>query len=98
MVMNTIKDISKVIKLFQELSLPFLVVVNQFDRVDEDEREAFQNSIRRERDTICPGVDVFFISAKTPHANRQDWDRLVNALTPPPPPPYSSNNQSQPEV
>ncbi len=77
MIKSTIKELSKVVRLLDELKLHYDIVVNKFDEVEADEQESFKNQIWDEiKDLQLKGVDnVWFVSAKNPQ-QFPDWFKM----------------------
>jgi len=65
---STIKEMSKVVRLLDELKLHYDIIVNKFDEVEADEQESFKKQIWDEiKEFQLKGVDnVWFVSAKNP--------------------------------
>ncbi|KAJ6641589.1 putative GTP-binding protein EngB [Pseudolycoriella hygida] len=78
----TLKEMSKVFRLLDELSLKYDIIVNKLDAVILEERESFKEKIRKEvSDLGLKGVEnIWFVSAKNPD-QFPDWLKLVDTLT-----------------
>ena len=78
----TVKQMKKLINLFEYLELSYDIVVNKFDLIDVDGRKAFQAKIRKE--VKLPEWKhlhrVWFISAAQP-GRLPDWLPLMDRLT-----------------
>ena len=81
LVVNTIKEQTKLINLLHKLSLPFFLIVNKIDLVPAEEVDSFKAKIARERDTYCPGVPVYLVSAKSKASSAVEWAKLVAELS-----------------
>ena len=75
----TVKENSSLIRLLDANGLNYTIVVNKFDKLDEDERDKFQNQIRSEINHMdFKGVEnVYFLSAKQP-SMFPDWNKMIN--------------------
>jgi small GTP-binding protein len=80
-VINTIKEQTKLIHLLQKLNLSFFIIVNKIDHVQPDELEHFQKRIRNERDQFCAGANVYFVTAKNKTACKTEWKKLLEELS-----------------
>lgn len=78
----TVKQVKKLINLFEYLGLSYDIVVNKFDQIDVDGRQEFQDKIREE--VNLPEWKhlhrVWFISATQP-GQFADWLQLIHHLT-----------------
>jgi GTP-binding protein EngB required for normal cell division len=78
----TVKEMSKLLRLLDALNLNYDIVINKFDSIEADEREAFLNQILGE--TLggqFKGVrNVWCVSAQHPE-QFPDWLQIVNYLT-----------------
>ena len=81
LIQSTIKENSSFMKLLDAVGLRYTIVVNKFDRIDDDEREAFQNQIRAEINGLdVRGVkNLYFVSAKKPNMF-PDWMKMLTDL------------------
>jgi GTP-binding protein EngB required for normal cell division len=79
---HTIKENSKMMKLFDQINLHYDIIVNKFDLVDEEEQTPFREQIRREVKTLELKQlnSILFLSVKYPQ-RFPDWITLVNYLT-----------------
>jgi len=79
---NTVKENSKMMKLFDQINLSYDIIANKFDLVKEEEQTPFREQIRREIKTLKFKQinSLFFLSAKYP-PQFSDWITLVNYLT-----------------
>ncbi|CAF2822994.1 unnamed protein product [Rotaria sp. Silwood2] len=79
----TIKEITKLLGLFNVLGLTYDIVVNKFDSIDTEERETFRQQILKEIEEYqLKGVhQLWCVSAKHPE-QFPDWLQMVNYLTP----------------
>lgn len=79
---STIKENSRMMKMFDQIDLNYDIIVNKFDLIDEDEKATFQTQIRKEAKTLglTRLTSIFFLSAKYP-AQFGDWIELVQYLT-----------------
>lgn len=79
---NTIKENSRMMKLFDQIDLHYEIIVNKFDLVDKEEQSQFREQIRHEVRTL--GLQrvnsIFFLSAKFTE-RFSDWLKLVDYLT-----------------
>jgi small GTP-binding protein len=82
LIQSTVKENSSMMKLLDELNLQYDIVVNKFDRVDEDERQEFKDQIQREVEKLQLKTvnKVFYVSAKHPQMF-SDWIEMINSLT-----------------
>jgi small GTP-binding protein len=81
LVVSTIKEQTKLINLLKKLDLPFFLIVNKIDELSANEVDTFKAKILGERDTYCPDVPVFFVSAKKKDCSASEWTELLLFLT-----------------
>ncbi|CAF4170038.1 unnamed protein product [Rotaria sp. Silwood2] len=82
LIRSTLKEMTKVFRLLDAIGLHYDVVVNRFDEVAMEERDAFKQQINNEV-TECKlkGVDhIWFLSARNP-PQFPDWIEMVDYLT-----------------
>ncbi|CAF1397549.1 unnamed protein product [Adineta steineri] len=77
----TVKDMSSMMKLLDEINLDYDIVVNKFDLVPTGDQEKFKDEVKKEiRDIgLKGGRNVYFVSAKNPQSF--DWLAMINHLT-----------------
>jgi small GTP-binding protein len=77
----TVKENSSMMKLLDEIGLSYAIVLNKFDKVEQEEQAQVQNQIRSEVKQIgLKGVEnIFFVSAKHPKMF-PDWIAMTNYL------------------
>ena len=82
LITTTVKEMSKVFHLLDAINLHYDIVVNKFDLVPSNERDAFKQKIQNEiHDCALQGVDhVWYISAQNPQPF-PDWMNMINTLT-----------------
>ena len=78
---STVKEMTKVFHLLDALQLPYDIVVNKFDLIKPNEREAFQKQIRKEivECQLRAVRHVWFVSAQNP-SESPDWQQMKNTL------------------
>jgi GTP-binding protein EngB required for normal cell division len=78
----TIKEMTKVFRLLDAINLRYDIVVNKFDSVPVEERQAFKEKINQQiRDCNLQGVDhVWYVSALNPQ-QFPHWLVMVDSLT-----------------
>ncbi len=78
----TVKEVKKLLDLFEALDLHYDIVINKFDTIDFEERTAFREQINGEINEFqWKNIDhVWCISAKNPE-QFPDWLEMVNYLT-----------------
>jgi len=81
LVVNTIKEQTRLINLLQKINVTFFIVVNKIDHVKSEEVESFKTKILGERDRFCPGVKVVFISAQEPTRFQSEWRKFLDELS-----------------
>ncbi|CAF0860771.1 unnamed protein product [Adineta steineri] len=81
LIQATVKDMSSMMKLLDEINLDYDIVVNKFDMVPTGEQETFKNKIKNEIKDIGlkGGRNVYFISAE--NIESFDWLTMINHLT-----------------
>ncbi|CAF5107694.1 unnamed protein product [Rotaria sp. Silwood1] len=82
LIQASVKDISSMMKLLDEIGLRYDIVFNKFDKVEPDEQESIKKQINKEiKDIGLKGVEhIYFVSAKNPKMF-DDWLTMVNSLT-----------------
>lgn len=82
MITSTVKQVKKLINLFESLNLSFDIVVNKFDLIEFEQREQFQSQIKAEvHQTEWKHLNrLWFISATQP-GFFPDWLKLIDHLT-----------------
>lgn len=82
LVKSTLKENSHLMRFLDANELHYIVVVNQMDLIEEDNRPAFMEKIRAEKTTLnLKGCDeIFFVSGKKLRMF-PDWFKLLNYLT-----------------
>lgn len=82
LVYSTLKENSSLMKMLDAIGIKYDIVLNKFDQVDEEERDALKSKIRSEVTSLgLRGVQkIYFLSAKKPNMF-PDWLTLVNDLT-----------------
>ena len=82
-VLHTIKEMKNLLKLFDQLGLNSLVIVNKFDRLKPDEVNRFKKQISEE--FVQCGFrcvkSLCFISAENPRQYQDDWMKMMNYIT-----------------
>ena len=81
LIQATVKENSSIMKLLEEIDLDYEIVFNKFEKVDEEERNATRQQIRREVTTLGlrRARHLYFVSAK--HPKTHDWVQMVDQLT-----------------
>ena len=78
----SVREMTKVFRLLDAISLNYEVVVNKFDTVELEEREAFKAKIKQE--TVQCGLkgasNIWFVSSQNPR-QFPDWVPMVDYLT-----------------
>jgi hypothetical protein len=79
---RTPDQIAKLVTLLERLSIPYHVIVNKFEEVPRDQRDAVKAQIQRELDALNPRCcrGIYFVSAKFPNAVGLDWEALVRVI------------------
>jgi predicted GTPase len=82
LITTTVKEVKKLLDLFEAIDLHYDVIINKFDAIDFGERAAFQEQINEEIKAFqWKNVDhVWCVSAKHPE-QFPDWLQMVNYLT-----------------
>ena len=88
LVTDTVKEMTTVCRLMDELSLEYTIVVNRLQFADEEEesteqRQKFEQQIKDEVVSLelkCARDRVYFISARTPAKYPEDWNDLQKML------------------
>ncbi|CAF1416419.1 unnamed protein product [Rotaria magnacalcarata] len=82
LITTTVKENTSMMKLLDAIGLTYDVVVNKFDKVDEEERENFQKQVKVQiAEAKLKGVDhVYYVSAKNPKMF-DDWIKMVDQMT-----------------
>jgi len=79
---TSVKEMTKVFRLLDAINLKYDIVVNKFDLVKSEERDAFKAQIKQEI-TQCglKGANhIWFVSSQNP-GQFPDWMTMVNYLT-----------------
>jgi GTP-binding protein EngB required for normal cell division len=81
LIQATVKENSSMMKLLDEIGLRYAIVLNKFDKVEQEEQTEVQKQIRSEVEQIgLKGVEnVFFVSAKHPNMF-SDWMDMAKYL------------------
>jgi small GTP-binding protein len=81
LIQATLKENSSMMKLLDEIGLSYAIVLNKFDKVEQEEQTEVQKQIRSEVKQIgLKGVEnIFFVSAKHPNLF-PDWIAMTNYL------------------
>ena len=81
LIQATVKENSSLMKLLDAAGLRYTIVVNKFDRIQEKDRDVFQNQVRREITEIgLQGVEnLYFVSAIHPNMF-PDWSKMLNDM------------------
>jgi GTP-binding protein EngB required for normal cell division len=82
LIQATIKENSSMMKLLDEIGLRYTIVLNKFDKVEQEEQDDVRKQIRSEVEKIgLKGVEnLFFVSAKHPNMF-PDWIGMNTFLT-----------------
>jgi GTP-binding protein EngB required for normal cell division len=78
----TVKEVKKLLDLFEVIDLHYDIIINKFDTIDFEERAAFREQINEEiKEFQLKNIDhVWCVSAKHPE-QFPDWIQMVNYLT-----------------
>jgi GTP-binding protein EngB required for normal cell division len=78
----TVKEVKKLLNMFEAIDLHYDVIINKFDAIDFEERTALREQINEEiKESQLKNIDhVWCISAKYPE-QFPDWLQMVNYLT-----------------
>ena len=81
LIQATVRENSSLMKLLDELGLNYVIVLNKFDKVDEEERVEFRKQIQSEVQQIgLKHVNkIYFVSAKNPKMF-DDWINMNNYI------------------
>ena len=79
---TTVKEMTNVFQLLDAISLKYDIVVNKFDAVNREEREAFKAQIKQEiiKCGLKGAKNVWFVSSQNLN-EFPDWLDMVNYLT-----------------
>jgi GTP-binding protein EngB required for normal cell division len=85
LITTTVKEMTKVFRLLDAIDLTYDIVVNKFDLVPVEEREAFKRQVDQQiRECDLKGVNhVWYVSAQNPR-QFPHWMVMVYSLTSPP--------------
>jgi len=78
----TVKEVKKLLDLFEAIDLHYDIIINKFDEIDFEERATFREQINEEiKEYQLKNIEhVWCISAKHPE-QFPDWLQMVNYLT-----------------
>jgi len=78
----TVKEVKKLLDLFEVIDLHYDIIINKYDTIDFEERAAFREQINEEiKEFRLKNIDhVWCVSAKHPE-QFPDWIQMVNYLT-----------------
>jgi GTP-binding protein EngB required for normal cell division len=82
LITTIVKEVKKLLDLFEAIDLHCHIIINKFDAIDFEERTAFREQINEEiKECQLKIIDhVWYVSAKHPE-QFPDWLQMVNYLT-----------------